>query len=278
MIRSEPPFAGQTALVTGAASGIGEAIAQLLTAEGARVAVLDIDSTRARTTAARLDGAIAVGCDVADSASVSTAVAQVLDEFGQIDIAVNNAGISGSLAETTRRSRLLEAYTTELLETMQQPTSAVDITVATTDDDWRRMFAVHVDGTFFITRAVLPGMLHRRVGSIVNVTSVCGIMGCIGSPAYSAAKAAVIGFTRSVSKEVANQGVRVNAVAPGFIDTSITPVRSTAERALTIATLPMGRLGTTAEVAECVVYLASDKASYFTGAVLSPNGGALTST
>jgi 3-oxoacyl-[acyl-carrier protein] reductase len=121
-------------------------------------------------------------------------------------------------------------------------------------------------------------MLARRRGAIVNITSICGIMGCIGSPGYSAAKAAIIGFTRSVAKEVANRGVRINAVAPGFIDTAITPVRSTAERSLAIATAPMGRLGTPDEVADCVLYLSSPHASYFTGAVLSPNGGVLTSS
>ncbi|MEN9506283.1 MAG: hypothetical protein RI958_2209 [Actinomycetota bacterium] len=263
-----------TALVTGGASGIGLAIVERLSRAGMAVAVLDINGERAVSTAAQFDDAIGVHCDVSDRQSVDAAVQTTLERFGRIDLAVNNAGISGSLAETMRRSEFMERYTSELLDSMQAPTSSVDVTVATTDEDWRRMFAIHVDGTFYVTRAVLPDMLQRRSGVIVNVSSICGLNGCIGSPAYSAAKAAVIGFTKSLAREVANQGIRVNVVAPGFIDTSITPVRSTSERALAVAQIPLGRLGTPGEVAECVYFLASDASSYFTGAVVSPNGGA----
>lgn len=271
-------FDGRVALVTGAGSGIGAAIARQFGMGGARVALLDVNVDRANEVASTVPASIAVECDVSDSVSVQAAIQRTLDELGPIDVAVNNAGISGSVEETARRSRNMQAFTTELLDTVLPPDVAIEITDVTTDEDWRRMFAVHVDGTFYVTRAVLPGMRERRSGSIVNVTSICGVMGCVGSPAYSAAKAAVIGFTRAVSKEVANRGIRVNAVAPGFIDTSITPVRSTAERALAIAMSPIGRLGTPDEVADCVLYLASPRASYFSGAVLSPNGGVLTAT
>lgn len=262
----------RTAIVTGAARGIGAEIGRHLARDGVRVAFLDLDGDEAAEIAGSVDG-LGLTCDVSSRESVDRAIARVMEEFGQIDIAVNNAGISGSAEETLRRSEAMEAFTSELLERQSVPTTALNITTRTTDEDWRRMFAVHVDGTFFVTRAVLPDMIARGAGSIVNVASVCGLVGCIGSPAYSAAKAAIVGFSRSLAKEVGNQGVRVNVVAPGYIDTAITPVRSTTERNLTIAQVPMGRLGTPAEVAECVTFLASDRASYFTGAVLSPNGG-----
>jgi 3-oxoacyl-[acyl-carrier protein] reductase len=270
------PTTEPVAVVTGAASGIGAAISTRFAHDGARVVLLDINGDNARTLAASLPNAAAIECDVSVSASVDAAIDDVVAQFGRIDVAVNNAGIAGSLGEVTRRSEVMERYTNELLSTLEAPPLPIDITVSMSDEDWRRMFAIHVDGTFYVTRRVLREMAQARKGSIINVSSICGMMGCVGTPSYSAAKAAIIGFTRAVAKEVANQGIRVNVVAPGFIDTSLSPVRSTTERSLTVASTPAGRLGTPDEVADAVAFLASDRSSYFVGAVLSPNGGALT--
>lgn len=277
-VAAQDRFVDQVVLVTGAASGIGAAITAKFAAEGAKVALLDVDLERASSVASTLPGAIALECDVSSSTSVNSAVDTVIERFGRIDVAVNNAGIAGTLDEVRRRSAVMERYTSELLENLATPAVPINITIQMSDEDWRRMQAIHVDGTFYVTRRVLPSMLAQRHGSIINISSICGIMGCVGTPSYSAAKAAIIGFTRAVAKEVANQGVRVNVVAPGFIDTGLSPVRSSSERALTVAGTPVGRLGTAEEVAAAVAFLASDDASYFVGAVISPNGGALTSS
>jgi 3-oxoacyl-[acyl-carrier protein] reductase len=274
MTNSRRRFESRVALVTGAGSGIGAAIARRFTAEGATVAFVDIDREAAEAALVAAGGrGSSYGCDVSDSSVVTATMDAVVATHGGIDVVVNCAGISGTRAEVDRRSLAMQAYTTELLETRAAPRTPVDITVNTSDEDWRRMFAVHVDGTFYVTRSALRWMLPARSGSIVNISSICGLMGCIGTPSYSAAKAAVIGFTKSVAKEVANQGVRVNVVAPGFIDTDLTPNRSSAERALTTAQIPAGHLGSVGEVAEAVLYLASDDASYYTGAVHAPDGG-----
>jgi 3-oxoacyl-[acyl-carrier protein] reductase len=268
-------FHDKVVLVTGAGSGIGAAIARRMAAEGAIVATLDINLEAAQSVAATLPSATGYACDVSDSSAVDATIDAVIEEFGRLDVAVNCAGIAGTRDEVRRRSDQMQAYTSELLATGRPPQAPINITAQTSDADWRRMFAVHMDGTFFVTRRALRSMLPARSGSIVNISSICGLMGCIGTPSYSAAKAAVIGFTRSVAKEVANQGVRVNVVAPGFIDTDLSPDRSNAERALTIAQIPAGRLGTVDEVAQSVLFLASDESSYYTGAVLTPNGGTL---
>jgi NAD(P)-dependent dehydrogenase (short-subunit alcohol dehydrogenase family) len=267
-------FAGHVALVTGGGAGIGAAIARQFDAEGALVAVVDLNIERATDVAASLRRAIAVGCDVGQADEVRSAFEWTRAELGEVTILINNAGISGSLEQMERRAGAMAAYTDELLATVQAPRVAVDITANLTDDEWRRMMAVHVDGVFYATREALRGMIPRRRGSIVNMSSICALTGCIGAAAYSAAKAAVIGFTRAVAKEVAVHGIRVNAVAPGNVDTSLSVVRSSAERALTIAMTPLGRLGRPEEIAGTVAFLASDEASYFTGSVLSPNGGA----
>jgi 3-oxoacyl-[acyl-carrier protein] reductase len=265
----------RVAIVTGGASGIGAAIARSFDAAGAHVMVVDIAADAARRLAGELQRGTSFTCDVAQPEAVEAIVKEIGEKCGRIDVLVNNAGIAGTVAEVKRRSEQMDRYTTELLENLSPPRSPIEITVNTTTEDWRRIFAIHVDGTFFFTRETLKWMLPAQSGSIVNISSICGLIGCVGTPSYSAAKAAIIGFTRSVAKEVANQGVRVNAVAPGYIDTSLSPVRSTTERALTVASVPLGRLGTPEEIAESVLFLAGDSASYYTGSVLTPNGGAV---
>jgi len=148
--------------------------------------------------------------------------------------------------------------------------------VDVSDSEWRYLMAVHLDGTFYCTRAAVRSMSGRGAGVIVNMASICGLEGCTGHPHYSAAKAGILGFTRSAAKELIVQGIRVNAVAPGFVDTSRLKGALDAGRQAIAARTPAGRLGTPAEIAATVAFLASDDAAYFVGATLSPNGGLVT--
>jgi 3-oxoacyl-[acyl-carrier protein] reductase len=253
---------GRTAVVTGGGSGIGKAICLRLAAEGAKVAVLDIDAEAAALTAKLAEG-IAVEADVSESASVDRALAHAEAELGPVEVWVNNAGIQAS-AQAARITDRAER---------QQP---LDALVRLPDEEWRRMLAVHLDGTFYGTRAAAASMAPRGSGAIVNVASVCGIEGCTGFPHYSAAKAGILGFTRAVAKELAVQGIRVNAVAPGFIDTAASEAIDNPLRQAQRERTPLGRLGRPEEIAATVAFLASDDAGFFVGETLSPNGGIVT--
>jgi len=265
---------GSVAAVTGGGAGIGRAICIRLAAAGARVAVLDLDLGRAQQTvdAADSDG-LALEVDVSNSAEVDGAVAQLERELGPLDLYVNNAGASGA-EHLARVGPRLQAQRAEAAA--GEIKTPLDALVRLSDEEWRRLLAIHLDGTFYGTRAAARVMTGRAQGAIVNMASVCGIEGCTGHPHYSAAKAGIIGFTRSVAKELILQGVRVNAVAPGFIDTAIErgPVDEN-RREMALKT-PAGRLGTPEEIAATVAFLASDESSYFVGATLSPNGGLVT--
>jgi 3-oxoacyl-[acyl-carrier protein] reductase len=260
-------------LVTGGGSGIGASICRAMAAEGASVAVLDVREDAAKQVAAELERAVAVAADVSDSASVDAAVERVVAELGHLDVLVNNAGIASS-GEHVRFVSRAEAQLAEMAE--GAVTTALDATVRLTDDEWRRMLATHLDGTFYCTRAALRHMAPRGSGSIVNIASICGIEGCTGSAHYSAAKAGILGFTRAVAKEVILQGVRVNAIAPGYVDTPLLDVLTEPLRAATVMQIPMGRMGRPEEIAATAVFLASDEASFFVGETLSPNGGHVT--
>ncbi len=265
---------GKVAAVTGGAAGIGQAICLRLAAEGARVAVLDLDQARAQQTVEAAGGGVATAVDVSDSGAVDAAIARIESELGPLDIFVNNAGATGA-EHVMRVGARADAQRAEAAA--GEIKTPLDALVRLRDDEWRRLLAIHLDGTFYGTRAATRSMVERGEGGvIVNMASVCGIEGCPGHPHYSAAKAGIIGFTRSVAKELILQGVRVNAVAPGFIDTSTGsgPVNQN-RRDMALRT-PAGRLGTPAEVAATVAFLASDDASYFVGATLSPNGGLVT--
>jgi 3-oxoacyl-[acyl-carrier protein] reductase len=148
--------------------------------------------------------------------------------------------------------------------------------VRLTDDEWRRMLAIHLDGTFYCTRAAVRSMAPRRTGAVVNMSSICGLEGCSGHPHYSAAKAAVLGFTKSAGKELIVQGIRVNCVAPGHVGTATLQGEINEERAAIAASTPAGRLADPDEIAATVAFLASDDASFYVGAILSPNGGLVT--
>jgi len=264
---------GRVAAVTGGASGIGEAICVRLAEEGAQVAVLDLNLPGAELTAALAGGGLAVAADVSDSAAVDAAVERVEDELGPLDIFVNNAGASG-LAHLERVNPRLERQRAEAAA--GGVTTVLDALVRLTDEEWRRMLAIHLDGTFHGTRAAARVMAPRGRGAIVNMGSICGLEGCTGHPHYSAAKAGIMGFTKAVAKELIQQGVRVNAIAPGHVATATLQGHLDERRRAIAAETPAGRLGRPDEMAATVAFLASDDAGYFVGATLSPNGGSVT--
>ena len=263
---------GKIAVVTGGGSGLGRAICTRLAADGARVAVLDVDIEGATRTAG-LSGGLAVRADVSSSADVDGALETAESELGPVDVWVNNAGIPA----VAQAERVIPRAEQQLAEsTGGRITTALDGLVRLPDDEWRRMLAVHLDGTFYGTRAAARSMAPRGTGSIVNIASVCGIEGCAGYPHYSAAKGGILAFTRAVAKELAVQGVRVNAVAPGFIETPTAGMQGEAVRDALRLRTPLGRFGESEEVAATVAFLAGDDSTYYVGQTLSPNGGIVT--
>jgi 3-oxoacyl-[acyl-carrier protein] reductase len=241
---------GRIAVVTGAAQGIGRAIAESLAAAGADIVVADLDPGRSQETVAAVEKlgrkALSVKVNVADSNETKSLVEQVIKAWGKIDILVNNAGI-------TRDGLLLRMK----------------------DEDWNLVMQVNLNGTFNCTKAVLQPMTKQRYGRIVNIASIVGVMGNAGQANYAASKAAVIGFTKTVGREYASRNVTVNAVAPGFIDTAMThglppEVKDTLQKQI-----PLGRLGRPEDIAAAVRFLASEDAAYITGHVLHVNGGML---
>ncbi len=263
---------GRVAAVTGGGSGIGRAICLRLAAEGARVAALDIDLDGAGETVANLDGTAAV-LDVTDSAGFERALAGIEAELGPLDVLVNNAGAVGG-AHLRRVTPLLEVQRQERVA--GEVRTPLDALVRLSDEEWQQLLRVHLDGTFYGTRAAARLMAPRGRGAIVNMASVCGLEGCTGHPHYSAAKAGVLGFTRAVAKELIVQGIRVNALAPGHVDTSKLRGALDATRRVIAANTPAGRLAEPEEIAAAAAFLASDDAAYFVGATLSPNGGLVT--
>jgi|SoiMethySBSTD1v2_1073268.scaffolds.fasta_scaffold484527_2 NAD(P)-dependent dehydrogenase (short-subunit alcohol dehydrogenase family) len=253
---------GKVALVTGAGSGLGQATAQLFAQEGAKVIVADISQRRAEAVVAEINGtgkrakAVAVRGDVSKKAEVDAMVAEGRKRFGAINIVVNNAGIG-------------------------QIKNFVDIS----PDEWQRMLDVHMKGTFLCTHAVISDMIAANWGRVINTASVAGMHGGPQNAHYAAAKAAIIGFTRSLALELARNNITVNAVAPGLIDTPMARgVGAGEERAIDEAKaeqvkqfflrrIPLRQLGRPIDIATAHLYLASDDAVYVTGQILSPNGG-----
>jgi len=264
---------GKTALITGAARGIGAAIARRFAEEGARVIINDLSLEAARATAAKLGGH-GVAADVSDSTAVAAMFAEVKKLTPRLDILVNNAGISGIEGRTDageivalRLKQADEAARGGPVETF------LDVTVATSDASWRRMQAVHVDGMFYCCREALKIMNPQMSGSIINMGSIMGTYGKPGgSTAYSTAKAAILGFTRALAHEVAARNIRVNSIAPGYIDTDMTAPLGEFRKRIAAQT-PLQRFGDTDDIAWAAVYLASDEAKFMTGQVVSPNGG-----
>jgi 3-oxoacyl-[acyl-carrier protein] reductase len=266
----------RVALVTGGGSGLGRAIALLFAEEGAHVVVNELRLDAAERVVAEMKGpgrGRAIQADVADSAQVKAMFATIEREIGRLDVLVNNAGIAFAPGDDrTEISRKSEAVIMELVSGQGAQTH-LDITQNLSDESWRRMLAVHLDGTFFCTREALRLMSPRSRGAIINLSSVAALTGLEAVPHYSAAKGGILAFTRAVAKDVASRGIRVNAICPGYIDTPMTEPMSPLIRAAVIARTPLRRTGDPREVAATALFLACDDSSFFTGQWLSPNGG-----
>ena len=239
---------GKVVLVTGGSRGIGRAIAGSLAVEGAAVVLAARDAARLSEAVEEITSAggraESVSIDVADRSSVQAATARVLETHGRIDGLVNNAGV-------TRDNLVLRMK----------------------DEDWQAVLATNLTGVFLCTQAVLRPMIKQRSGRIVNVTSVVGLMGNAGQANYAASKAGVVGFTKSVAREVASRGITVNAVAPGFIETDMTATMTDKAKEAVTAAIPIGRVGRPEDISGAVTYLVSDAAAYITGQVLGVDGG-----
>lgn len=263
-------FENRVAVVTGGASGIGAACARRLAEEGGRVGIFDLDAAGAAAVAEELGG-VAVTVDVSDSSAVNAAFDEVERALGPVDILVNNAGISTHGNQDRVRERIERQLAD--LAAGKTPDAALDSTVRMPDEEWDRLIAVNLSSAFYCTRRALQTMQSRRTGAIVNIGSICGVEGCAGHAHYSAAKGGILAFTRAVAKEVIPYGIRVNALAPGFIDTPMAAVAGETVMGAFVPMIPQGRLGTPEEVAAAVAFLASDEASYFVGDTVTPAGG-----
>lgn len=241
-------LAGRVALVTGAAQGIGKAVALLLAQNGADVVVSDINLEKAEETAKEVQTlgrkALAIKVDVAKLADVEKMVEAILSQFGKVDILVNNAGIA--------RDKLI---------------------LRMTEEDWDAVLNINLKGTFNCTKTVVRHMSKQKSGKIVNIASVVGEMGNAGQGNYAASKAGVIGFTKTIAREFAQRGINVNAIAPGYIETPMTDALPDKAKEELKRLIPMDRLGRPEDVAEAVLFLVSEASSYITGQVLNVNGG-----
>jgi 3-oxoacyl-[acyl-carrier protein] reductase len=240
-------LADRVAIVTGSGRGIGRAIALKLADAGASVVVNDIDKIVEEVASeikSRGRNSRAVIADISSAADVARLVEATINAYGSIDILVNNAGIN--------RDQLL---------------------VRMSEEDWERVMDIDLKSVFLCTKAVLRPMIKQRRGRIISISSIVGIMGNQGQANYAAAKAGIIGFTRSIAREVASRGITVNTIAPGFIDTEMTQRLSPAQRQELMSRIPLGCLGTPEDVASAVCFLASEGARYITGQVLAVDGG-----
>jgi len=263
----------KVALITGGSRGLGASIAKHFFNEGAKIILCDIDIKKANEIANELNGK-AYFMDVSNSKNVEDIFSNIKSEFNQLDILVNNAGINGfenrqDLLDD--RMKVNNLQNKEFSET-GKINSHFNVTVSMTDDDWHKMIAVHLNGTFFCTREALKIMNNQESGSIINMGSVLGTTGGPSSPHYSAAKAGILGFTRATARELASRNIRVNAIAPGYIDTDMTSSLGDVKKIVKSAT-PMKRFGVVEDIAWAAVYLASQESKFVTGQTISPNGG-----
>jgi len=241
-------FSGKVSIVTGASQGIGEAIALNLAQNGARTILVDIQKKKLDEVVQRIEDikgkAYAYEADVSDTTQVGELVETLIRDHGDLHHLVNNAGI-------TRDNLLMRMK----------------------EEEWDSVLAVNLKGVFNFSKALIRHMIRNRYGRIVNISSVVGLIGNPGQANYSASKAGVLGFTKSLAREVASRGITVNAVAPGFIQTAMTESLPEAAQKQFLGVIPMGRFGTPQEVAQAVRFLISDQASYITGQVININGG-----
>ncbi len=268
---------GRVALITGAGSGIGRAIALRFAAEGARVIVNDVNAECAQKTVSEMgaakEKARAIRADVSDSAQVRAMFSEVAAHFGTLDVLVNNAGISE--AGPSRRDEINRKGEAQLAERMTggDVQTHWDITQNIPDEEWLTVLGVHLNGTFFCAREALKLMSKKNRGSIINMSSVAALRGIPIAPHYGAAKGGILSLTRSLALEVSSRNIRVNAICPGWIDTPMTQDFSPMMKMALASQIPLSRFGRPEDVAATAVFLASDDSSYFTGQWLSPNGG-----
>ncbi|MDQ6808223.1 MAG: 3-oxoacyl-[acyl-carrier-protein] reductase [Verrucomicrobiota bacterium] len=242
-------FENQVAVVTGAGRGIGHAIAVRLAHEGARVASVSRSESNAQRTADeinthRADAAKAYAVDVADHAAVQTIGARILEDFGRVDIVVNNAGVTRD-----------------------------GLSMRMSVEDWDTVLNTNLKGAFNVVQSLMRPMIKQRSGRIINISSVIGLIGNAGQSNYAASKAGLIGFTKSLARELASRGITVNAIAPGLIETDMTSVLSDEIRKTILSKIPLGSLGQPEDIAHAVAFLASAEAKYVTGQVLAVDGG-----
>ena len=273
MTQNDGRLSGKIALITGAARGLGAQIARRFRDEGATPIITDLSEAACRAVADELGGD-AYALDVTDSVAVTEVFAKVAANHGRLDILVNNAGISGMEDRPEEVQRGYDITMAQMADAMagNPPSVFNDVTLRTTDDDWHRVLAVHLDGTFFCTREAMRIMGPQGAGAIINLGSIMGTSGGAGAAAYCAAKAGILGLTRSHAREFVAQGIRVNAIAPGWIETAMTDALGPMKPLIAMQT-PMGRMGDADDIAWAAIYLASDEAKFVTGQVLSPNGG-----
>ena len=263
----------KVALITGGAKGLGASIAQHFFNEGAKIIICDINIDNASQRAKELNGN-AYYMDVSNSQNVQDVFLEVQSEFKQLDILVNNAGINGFEKRQDlldERIKINNLQSKEFSET-GKIASHFDVTVNMTDEEWMAMISIHLNGTFFCTREALKIMNNVNKGSIINMGSVLGTTGGPSSPHYSAAKAGILGFTRATAREMASRNIRVNAIAPGYIDTDMTSSLGDVKKLVKSST-PMKKFGDAEDISWAAVYLASEESKFVTGQTLSPNGG-----
>ncbi|MEO0184945.1 MAG: 3-oxoacyl-[acyl-carrier-protein] reductase [candidate division WOR-3 bacterium] len=236
---------GKIAFITGGASGIGAAIVRKFAENGATVIIGDVDQDLGRTTVQQIgEKAYFYHIDIANEQSVNGTVENIVSSFAKIDILVNNAGITND----------------KLLLRMSK-------------EDWDRVISINLTGTFLVTRAVVKHMMKQRSGTIINIASVIGLIGNAGQANYAASKAGIIGFTKSCAKEFASRNIKVNAIAPGFIETRMTEKLPEEVRQTYFKLIPLGRFGRPEDVANLALFLCSDQADYITGQVIALDGG-----